>query len=134
MPSSLDHIGIAVSDLEAAMEDYVQKLGFKLEARESVPTEHVNVAMLRAGTSRVELLEPTDDSSAISRFLQSGKKGIHHLAFEVEDIEKELAMFREKGVTIIEPAPREGAGGCKVAFIHPKSTQGVLLELVERPT
>jgi methylmalonyl-CoA/ethylmalonyl-CoA epimerase len=133
MPKDLDHIGIAVQELEGAISLYVEGLGLELKETETVESENVRVAMLLSGKTRVELLEPLDDSSAIGQFLAQGKKGIHHLAFRVENIEEELALYRAKGVRVIEPAPRVGAGGCKVAFIHPKSTAGVLIELVERP-
>ncbi len=101
---------------------------------EEVPTENVKVAILFSGETRVELLEPTSEKSPISGFLKKRGEGIHHLAFSVDRIDDEVTRLRgSKGVQLIEPAPRPGAQGSKVAFIHPKSAGGVLIELVERP-
>lgn len=134
MISGLDHIGIAVADLAEGLRNYVDRLGFSHHETEEVPTEKVRVAILGAGSSRVELLEPTSPDSPIARFLEKrGQGGVHHLAFGVDDAQAEVTRLREKGVRFIEPAPRPGAGGCLVAFIHPQSAGGVLLELVERP-
>ncbi|HLG18811.1 MAG TPA: methylmalonyl-CoA epimerase [Bdellovibrionota bacterium] len=134
----LDHIGVAVESLEKGLESYSKKLGFhhhhteEVPNTEEVPTENVRVALLFGGPDRVELLEPTSDQSPIALFLKKRGPGVHHLAFRVDDIEKEIARLRGEGVQLIEPAPRPGAEGAKVAFIHPKSTGGVLIELVER--
>lgn len=131
---SLDHIGIAVKDLNAGLRAYVDQLGMRLMETEEVPTENVKVAILFSGETRVELLEPTSEKSPISGFLKKRGEGIHHLAFSVDRIDDEVTRLRgSKGVQLIEPAPRPGAQGSKVAFIHPKSAGGVLIELVERP-
>lgn len=130
----MDHIGIAVKDLNAGLRAYVDQLGMRLMETEEVPTENVKVAILFSGETRVELLEPTSEKSPISGFLKKRGEGIHHLAFSVDRIDDEVTRLRgSKGVQLIEPAPRPGAQGSKVAFIHPKSAGGVLIELVERP-
>lgn len=132
MPGTLDHIGIAVTHLEEGIRLYADGLGFHLQETETVEEEGVRVAMLYAGHTRVELLEPLRPDSAVGTFLAQGRKGIHHMAFGVENLDKELDAYRSRGVRVIEPAPRIGAGGCRVAFVHPRSTGGVLVELVER--
>jgi methylmalonyl-CoA/ethylmalonyl-CoA epimerase len=128
----LDHIGVAVSSLDESLKQYVEGLGFHHKNTEAVPAEKVRVAFLFGGADRVELLEPTSDDSPIAQFLKKRGPGVHHLAFRVDDIEKEVTRMRESGVQLIEPAPRPGAEGSKVAFIHPRSAGGVLIELVER--
>jgi len=129
----LDHIGVAVPDLGEALKLYVDALGLRHVETEEVTSEQVRVAILHAGDTRVELLEPTGDSSSIARFLAKGRKGVHHLAFSAKDVQGEVTRLKKAGVKFIEPAPRPGAQGAKVAFIHPESTGGVLVELVERP-
>jgi len=126
----IDHLGIAVSSLAEAVKAY-EALGFKVEAREDVPTEKVRVAFLPVGESRLELLEPTDAGSTIAKFLQK-RSGLHHVCVLVEDIEAALAELRARGVALIDESPRPGAGGCRVAFVHPRSAGGVLLELKEK--
>ncbi|MBX6377502.1 MAG: methylmalonyl-CoA epimerase [Clostridia bacterium] len=128
----VDHIGVAVADLEAALRLYA---GLGLEARsiEEVPTERVRVALLPAGESRIELLEPTDDEGAVARFLRSHGPGIHHIAFRVPDIEAAMARARSAGLRLLDEAPRPGAEGARVAFVHPKSAGGVLVELCQYP-
>lgn len=123
----LDHLGIAVPDLEAAVQAY-EALGFAVEARHDVPSEQVRTAFLPVGESHVELLEPTDAGSAIARFLET-RKGLHHVCVQVDDIEEALRELRARGVQVLDATPRIGAGGCKVAFVHPRSAAGVLLEL-----
>lgn len=123
----IDHLGVAVPDLEAAVQAY-EALGFSVEARHDVPTEKVRTAFLPVGESHVELLEPTDPDSAIGRFLET-RKGLHHVCVQVDDIEAALAELRARGVAVLDSAPRIGAGGCKVAFVHPRAAGGVLLEL-----
>jgi methylmalonyl-CoA/ethylmalonyl-CoA epimerase len=126
----IDHIGVAVKNLEEAVDLY-KKLGFVLKEIEEVPEQKVKVAMLPVGESKLELLEATSENSAIAKFLEKRGEGIHHVAINVEDIEKALQLAKENGLTLIDEKPRIGAGGKKVAFIHPKSTKGVLLEFVE---
>jgi methylmalonyl-CoA/ethylmalonyl-CoA epimerase len=129
---NLDHIGIAVTSLKDALAVYQKSLGFHLHEIEEVPTEKVKVAILTSSETRVELLEPTSSASPVAKFLESRGGGVHHLAFAVREIEAEVERLRNEGVKLIEPAPRPGAQGSKVAFIHPKSTGGVLIELVQR--
>ena len=129
----IDHIGIATNGIDDAARFYLELLGLQIEHVEEVPSQKVRVAMLPLGESRVELLEPTSDDSPISKFLAKRGPGIHHIAVRVPDIRASLAELKEKGARLIDEQPRTGAGGCLVAFIHPSSTGGVLLELVEHP-
>lgn len=125
----IDHLGIAVPSLAEAVRAY-EALGFAVETTHDVPTEKVRAAFLPVGESRLELLEPTDPSSVIARFLEK-RSGLHHVCVLVEDIDAALAELRARGVQTLDERPRVGAGGCRVAFIHPKSAGGVLLELKE---
>jgi methylmalonyl-CoA epimerase len=125
----IDHLGIAVPDLDAAVAAY-EALGFGVEARHEVPTEKVRTAFLPIGESHLELLEPTDPTSVIAKFLEK-RSGLHHVCVLVEDIEAALADLRARGVPLIDQSPRTGAGGSRVAFVHPSGAQGVLLELKE---
>jgi methylmalonyl-CoA/ethylmalonyl-CoA epimerase len=127
----IDHIGIAVHDLEAAVRSY-QALGFSVERVEEVPTEKVKAAFLPIGDAHLELLAPTEAGSVIARFLEK-RSGIHHICVLVEDIEAELARLAADGVPLVDTKPRPGAGGCRVAFVHPRAADGVLLELKELP-
>jgi methylmalonyl-CoA/ethylmalonyl-CoA epimerase len=127
----IDHLGIAVPDLAQAIEAY-RKLGFTVEKTQEVPTEKVRVAFLPVGESRLELLEPTDPSSTIARFLEK-RTGLHHVCLLVDDIEQALAELKAAGVPLIDQTPRVGAGGSRVAFLHPKAAAGVLLELKQKP-
>lgn len=129
----IDHIGIVTNGIDDAARFYLESLGLQIEHVEEVASQKVRVAMLPLGESRVELLEPTSDDSPISKFLAKRGPGIHHIAVRVEDIRASLAELKEKGARLIDEQPRTGAGGCLVAFIHPSSTGGVLLELVEHP-
>ena len=126
----IDHLGIAVPSLAEAVKAY-EALGFRVQATEDVPTEKVRVAFLPVGESRLELLEPTDAGSTIAKFLQK-RSGMHHVCVLVEDIETALADLRARGVSLIDEKPRPGAGGSRVAFVHPRSAGGVLLELKEK--
>ena len=128
----IDHLGIAVPSLDEAVRAY-EALGFAVESTHLVPTEKVRAAFLPVGESRLELLEPTDPTSVIARFLEK-RSGLHHVCVLVEDIEQALAELRARGVAPIDESPRVGAGGCRVAFIHPKAAGGVLLELKEART
>ena len=129
----IDHIGIATNGIAGSANVYCETLGLTLGELEEVPSQRVRVAMLPVGESRIELLEPTSDESPISKFLAKRGPGIHHIAFGVDDIRAELADLKAKGTRLIDEEPRPGSGGCLVAFIHPSSTGGVLVELVERP-
>jgi methylmalonyl-CoA/ethylmalonyl-CoA epimerase len=127
----LDHVGVAVKNLEEAVKVYRDILDFKLEGVHILPERKVRVAFLSTGSeAKIELLEPIDSDSPVARFLENRGEGIHHVAVKVDNIEAALEDFKQKGVTLIDEKPRIGAEGKKVAFIHPKSTMGVLLELV----
>ena len=125
----IDHLGIAVKDLAEAVRTY-EALGFAVDASHDVPTEKVRTAFLPVGESHLELLEPTDPTSVIARFLEK-RKGLHHVCVLVDDIDAALAEMRARGVRLLDETPRVGAGGCRVAFVHPSSAAGVLLELKE---
>lgn len=127
----INHIAIVVPDLEAATAFWVNSLGLPLERIEAVPEEGVRVAFLPAGGAEIELLEPTDEESGVARYLEKRGPGMHHLCLEVDDIEAVLARLQRHQVELINAEPRVGAGGRKYAFVHPKSTGGVLLELYE---
>ena len=126
----VDHLGIAVPDLAEAVRAY-EALGFAVEATHDVPTEKVRTAFLPVGESHLELLEPTEPSSVIARFLEK-RSGLHHVCVLVEDIEAALRELKSRGVPVLDQTPRVGAGGCRVAFVHPKTSNGILIELVER--
>ena len=127
----IDHIGIATNGIEDAARFYREALGLDIGETEEVSSQKVRVAMLTMGESRIELLEATAEDSPISRFLTKRGPGIHHIALRVADIRVTLAELKGKGMRLIDEEPREGAGGCLVAFIHPSSTGGVLIELVQ---
>ena len=129
----IDHIGIATRGIKDAMTFYRDALGLDSAEIEEVAEQKVRVAMLPLGESRIELLEATSADSPISGFLEKRGPGIHHIAVQVDDIRAALANLREKGARLIDEEPRHGAGGCLVAFVHPSSTGGVLLELVQNP-
>lgn len=133
MSAKIDHIGIAVGKLDDRLPFWRDALGLTLDGTERVESERVEVAFLRAGDARIELLQPTDPSSPIARHLDKRGEGIHHLTLRVTDIEAALARLRDAGVEILGDAPRAGAEGSRVAFLHPRSCGGVLVELVQRP-
>ena len=127
----INHLGIATKGIDDALAFWADALGLENVHTETVEDQKVRVAMLPIGESRVELLEPTSDDSPISKFLEKRGPGIHHIAVEVDDIEAALARLKDQGMRLIDEAPRIGAEGCLVAFVHPSSTNGVLLELVQ---
>jgi len=127
----IDHIGIATNDINEAAKFYQDALRLELADIEEVADQKVRVAMLPIGESRVELLEPTSPDSPISKFLAKRGPGIHHLAVQVDDIGAALENLRRQGARLIDEEPRKGAGGCLVAFVHPSSSGGVLIELVQ---
>lgn len=129
----LDHVGIAVEDLEEALKLYEGLLGLKLEGTELVESQKVKTAFLPLGETELELLEATDPESPIAKFIAAKGQGVQHLAFRVDDIEAALAEAKAAGIRLIDEVPRLGAGGARIAFLHPKSTNGVLVELCERP-
>ncbi len=124
------HIGVAVRRLDEALADY-GKLGFEAGPVEDVPTQGVRVAFLRAGPVRIELLESLSPEGVIARFIERRGEGLHHLAFSVPDIREEMRRLRGQGLELIDAEPRPGAHGRLVAFLHPRSARGVLLELVQ---
>ncbi len=129
----LDHVAIVVRDLEAAIRLYRDTLGLELAAVEEVPEQQVTTAIFGRGLGRVELICPTTVDSGVGRFLEKRGEGLHHICLEVEDLEGTLKALREAGIPLIDEAPRPGAGGAKVAFIHPRGARGVLTELREGP-
>jgi methylmalonyl-CoA epimerase len=127
----INHLGIATKGIDEALKFWADALGLESVHTEVVEDQKVRVAMLPIGESRIELLEPTSDDSPISKFLEKRGGGIHHIAIEVDDIEASLAQLKAKGMRLIDETARIGAEGCLVAFVHPSSTNGVLLELVQ---
>ena len=127
----INHLGIATKGIDEALAFWSDALGLENVHTEIVADQKVRVAMLPLGESRIELLEPTSEDSPISKFLEKRGGGIHHIAVEVTDIEASLAKLKEKGMRLIDERPRMGAEGCLVAFVHPSSANGVLLELVQ---
>lgn len=128
---NVDHIGIAVSSLESVVTFYKDTLGLQLHGFEEVPEQKVRVAMFPVGDANLEFLEPTSPESPIAKFIEKKGQGIHHIALHVEDLEAKLADLKSHGVRLIDEKPREGAGGKKIAFVHPASTGGILLELCQ---
>lgn len=128
----VDHIGIAVKDLDRSIPYYTDILGLPLLKIEEVESEKVRVAFIDAGNLKIELLSALDETSAIHSFLTKRGEGIHHIAFGVTGIEERLAELKEKGVQLINEQPKIGAGGAEVAFLHPKSAYGVLMELCDK--
>lgn len=129
MKATLDHVGIAISDLESSLGFFRDALGLELEPAEEVPSQRVRAHFLRAGDATLELLEATADDSPIARFLAKRGPGLHHVALRVDDIVAALAELKRRGVKLIDQTPRPGAHGSLVAFLHPSSTHGVLVEL-----
>ena len=130
--SHIEHIGIAVKSIDAALPYYEQILGLKCYAIEEVADQKVKTAFLQVGQTKIELLEPTSEDSTIAKFIEKRGEGIHHLAFASQNIDAELPKLEEKGVNLIDKATRAGAEGLSIAFLHPKSTGGVLTELCEK--
>jgi methylmalonyl-CoA/ethylmalonyl-CoA epimerase len=129
----VDHIGVAVRDLAQAKRLYGEVFGLRLLFEEEVPTERVRVAAYDGGGLRIELLESTDPDGPIGRFLERRGEGIHHVCYRVKDVAATLERLRAQGVQTLDEKPRPGAGGCRVAFVHPKSAGGVLVEISEPP-
>jgi methylmalonyl-CoA epimerase len=127
----LDHIGIAVHSIEEALRTYQHRLGFKLLEIVAIDEQKVRVAVLPAGGSRIELLEPTAPDSPIQRFLEKRGEGVHHLCFQVKDIRRKIEELRSASLQLISMPSDTGLEGRKIAFLHPKSAHGVLIELVE---
>ncbi|CAN5654449.1 methylmalonyl-CoA epimerase [soil metagenome] len=127
----INHLGIATNGIDEALKFWENALGLENVHTEIVEDQKVRVAMLPIGESRIELLEPTSEDSPISKFLQKRGGGIHHIAVEVDNIEESLAKLKREGMRLIDEKPRIGAENCLVAFVHPSSANGVLLELVQ---
>jgi len=128
---NVEHIGIAVKDFSQANALYFHLLGVEPYKTEFVPSENVNTSFFRVGGTKIELLEGTTEDSAINRYIQKRGEGIHHIAFEVEDIYKEMARLKQEGFTLLSDAPKKGADNKLVCFVHPKSANGVLIELTQ---
>jgi len=131
MLSKINHIGVAVSSIEEALPFYRDSLGMTFSGTEEVPSQLVKVAFLSVGESKIELLEPTSPESPVAKFLEKNGPGVHHLAYGVGDIEAAIAKLSAQGTRMIDSVPRNGAHGARIAFIHPKSSGGVLTELCE---
>jgi methylmalonyl-CoA epimerase len=132
MIEKLDHIGIAVNDIEEALKFYKDALGLSVSHVEEVLEQHVKIAFVPAGDVNLELLQATDPESAVAKFIEKKGEGIQHIAFSVDNLERSLTALKDKGVALIDSIPRTGAHGSKIAFLHPKSTNGVLIELVQK--
>lgn len=128
----VDHIGIAVKDLEQAKKFYTEVLGMKAQGEEVVEQQHVKVCFIPCGDSELELLESTTPDGPIAKFIEKKGEGLQHIALRVDNIEQTLADLKAKGVRLIDETPRYGAGGSSIAFVHPKATGGILLELSQR--
>lgn len=129
----LDHVAIAVKDLDATVKFYVEVLGFAPPELEEVPTEKVRTAIFGHGMGRIELISPTDGGTGVAKFLEKRGEGLHHICIEVDDIVGTMAELKNKGAQLLDEVPKPGAGGARVAFIHPKGAHGVLTELREGP-
>ena len=129
--SHIEHIGIAVNNIETAVDFYEKVLGLKCYKIEEVPDQKVRTAFIMAGQTKIELLESTDPEGPVGKFIEKRGEGIHHIAFSVENLDDELVHAAEIGVKLIDSVPRKGADGLDIAFIHPKSASGVLIELCE---
>ena len=129
--NEVNHIGIAVKSIDKSIDYYIETLGLKLLAIEEVTTQNVRVAFIDAGNVKLELLEPLGEQGAVAKFLEKRGEGVHHIAFGVTDIRTRMKELAEKGVQLLQDEPKPGAGGAEVAFLHPKSSYGVLYELCE---
>jgi methylmalonyl-CoA epimerase len=129
----IDHIGVAVEDLDEAIALYGERLGMPVQHRETVEEQGVEAVLLGVGDSHVELLRPLGPDTAVGRFLATSGPGLHHVAYGTDDIESAIESLRTAGVRLIDERPRTGMRGSRIAFLHPKSTGGVLTELVEAP-
>src|SRR5689334_19617401 len=132
MKATLDHIGIAVASLADALRFYRDALGLEIDVPEDVPTQRVRAHFIPVGNSALELLEATDETSPIAKYIGKRGPGLHHITLRVEDLDAALARLKERGVRLIDETPRPGAHGSRVAFIHPSSAHGVLVELMQR--
>ena len=131
MINKIEHLGIAVQNIEASLKVFETLLGTNCYKQEIVESENVKTAFIQVGESKIELLEATDASSPIAKFLESGKKGFHHVAFDVDDIDAELIRLKKEGFTLIHQDAKSGADNKRIAFLNPKSTEGILIELCQ---
>jgi methylmalonyl-CoA epimerase len=131
-PGKVHHVAVVVRSIEAALGFHRDVLGLQLETILDIPDDRVRIAFLGVGESKIELVEPTDATTGVARFLASRGEGFHHVCYEVPDIAAALDRLRDRGVELIDQAPRQGAEG-PIAFIHPRSSHGVLVELIEAP-
>ncbi len=131
MFGAIDHVGVAVSDLEAAISLYEESFGMDLVHRETVEEQGVEAVLLDVGDSHVELLSPTGPDTPVGKFMSARGEGLHHVAYRVDDIDAALDGLRDRGIKLIDQSPRTGIRSSRVAFLHPKSTGGVLTEIVE---
>lgn len=129
----IDHVAIVVENIEPALKFWRDALGLELDHIEQVPEQKSMIAFLPSGGSEVELVQPTEQDTGVARYLHKHGPGMHHICFEVDHIEEALARLKSKGVRLINETPMTGSGGKKIAFIHPESSQGVLVELYELP-
>ncbi|HZL82945.1 MAG TPA: methylmalonyl-CoA epimerase [Candidatus Deferrimicrobium sp.] len=129
---NIDHIGIAVSNLQESLSFWETSLGIELHGIEEVAEQKVKTAFLPIDDTEIELLEPTSPDSSVAKFIEKHGEGLHHIAIRVDDIDAALTELKAKGIKLIDETPRDGAGGARIAFVHPRSTHGVLLELCER--
>ncbi|HUK45425.1 MAG TPA: methylmalonyl-CoA epimerase [Gaiellaceae bacterium] len=131
-PTGIHHVGVAVADLDEAVETYTKLFGARLESRETLDDQGVETALMRLGDGRIELLSSREAETPVGRFLDRRGPGMHHVAFEVDDIESELERLSASGAELIDERPRRGLMGLEIAFVHPHATGGVLAELVSR--
>jgi methylmalonyl-CoA epimerase len=129
---NIDHIGIAVSNMQESLSFWETSLGIESHGIQEVPEQKLRTAFLPVDGTEIELLEPTSADSSVAKFIEKHGEGLHHIAIRVDDIEAALAELKAKGIQLIDETPRNGAGGARIAFVHPKATHGVLLELCER--
>ena len=134
LAKGLDHVAIAVKDLDAAVKYYVEVLGYAPPELEEVAEQQVKTAIFGHGMGRIELICPTSADSGVAKFLEKRGEGLHHVCVEVADLEATLAEMKAKGIKLIDETPKRGAGGAKVAFVHPKGALGVLTELRQGPS
>jgi len=129
----INHVAIAVRDIEATLEFYKATFGVETDGIEEIADQKVRAALVRVGGSQLEFIQPTEEGSGVARFIDSRGEGVHHICFEMEDLPAQLGKLKDSGVRLIDEAPRAGLSG-EIAFIHPKSTGGVLIELVDSAT
>jgi len=129
---NIDHIGIAVTSIQESLSFWETSLGIEPHSIQEVPEQKLRTAFLPVGGTEIELLESTSADSSVAKFIEKHGEGLHHIAIRVDDIEAALAELKAKGIQLIDETPRNGAGGARIAFVHPKATHGVLLELCER--